>query len=97
MANTKTDSKNEERSMRKFCHEVFPNIRENINTPGWLEGRTILSPTNKEVDAINNMMEECWNFHFGSCSEFLFLFGYKCDEKKTMTRLSCFNVKTKLL
>ena len=59
VANNKTDSKNEERSMRKFCQAMFPNIKENINTPGWLEGRTILAPTNREVDAINNMMEEC--------------------------------------
>ena len=44
--------------MRKFCEEIFPSINENINTAGWLEGRTILAPTNKEVDAINNMMEE---------------------------------------
>ena len=55
--NTKTDSKNEERSMKKFCQEVFPNIHVNIKTPGWLEGRTILAPTNREVDTLNEVMQ----------------------------------------
>ena len=50
--NTLTEPKNEENLMRSFCHKVFPNIEENINTPGWLEGRTLLAPTNKEVDAL---------------------------------------------
>ena len=56
--NTKTEPKNEEKSMKKFCQEIFPNLKENINTPGWLEGRTILAPTNKEVDAINGVMQD---------------------------------------
>ena len=56
--NSKTETKNEERSMKKFCKEVFPDIIDNIDTPGWLEGRTILAPTNKEVDAINEVMQE---------------------------------------
>ena len=56
--NSNTDPKNEERSMKKFCLEVFPNIKKSIETPGWLEGRTILAPTNREVDAINAVMED---------------------------------------
>ena len=44
--------------MKTFCQLVFPNMEENINTPGWLEGRSILAPTNKEVDAINDMMQD---------------------------------------
>ena len=44
--------------MKKFCQEIFPNLEENISRPGWLEGRTILAPTNKEVDAINGVMQE---------------------------------------
>ena len=59
VANTKTETKNEEKSMRKFCQEVFPNIKENIKTQGWLEGRTILAPTNKEVDTLNEVMQDC--------------------------------------
>jgi ATP-dependent exoDNAse (exonuclease V) alpha subunit len=55
--NTKTETKNEENSMKKFCQEIFPDLKNNINKPGWLEGRTILAPTNKEVDAINEMVQ----------------------------------------
>jgi hypothetical protein len=55
--NTKINSKNEENSMKLFCQEVFPNIETNINKPGWLEGRTILAPTNKEVDALNEVVQ----------------------------------------
>ena len=56
--NSLTDPKNEEKSMKRFCQEVFPNIQKNIESPGWLEGRTILAPTNREVDAINAVMED---------------------------------------
>ena len=47
----------EGQSMKKFCDEVFPDLNKNINNPSWLEGRAILTPTNKEVDAINDLME----------------------------------------
>ena len=47
----------EGQSMKTFCDEVFPDLNENINNPSWLEGRAILTPTNKEVDAINDLME----------------------------------------
>ena len=56
-SNTKTEPKNEENSMKKFCQEVFPDIEANINTPGWLEGRTILAPTNKEVNVLNEVIQ----------------------------------------
>jgi ATP-dependent exoDNAse (exonuclease V) alpha subunit len=56
--NTKTETKNEENSMKKFCQEIFPDLKSNINKQGWLEGRTILAPTNKEVDAINDMVQD---------------------------------------
>ena len=55
--NTKDEPKNEEISMKKFCQKVFPDIEININTPGWLEGRTILAPTNKEVDVLNEVIQ----------------------------------------
>ena len=57
ISNTKANSKNEEKSMKSFCEEVFPNLKNNIETPGWLEGRTVLAPTNVEVDTINEMMQ----------------------------------------
>ena len=33
-------------------------MENNINRPGWLEGRTVLAPTNREVDAINDMVQD---------------------------------------
>ena len=56
--NSKDDTKNEERSMKKFCNKVFPDLKKNIASPGWLQGRTILAPTNKEVDTINDVMQD---------------------------------------
>ena len=56
--NSKTQPWNEEQSMRKFCKVIFPDLGKNISKPGWLEGRIILAPTNREVDAINNLMQE---------------------------------------
>ena len=44
--------------MKIFCKEVFPELCKNINKPGWLEGRTILAPTNREVDALNEVMQQ---------------------------------------
>ena len=52
------NTKNEENPMKKFCQEIFPDIRNNISRPGWLEGRTVLAPTNREVDAINDMVQD---------------------------------------
>ena len=43
--------------MKEFCDTVFPSLPKNINTPGWLDGRCIFSPTNKEIDTINYLME----------------------------------------
>ena len=58
VSNTLAEPWHEEASMKMFCQEVFPDIQANINNPGWLEGRAILAPTNKEVDAINEMMKD---------------------------------------
>ena len=55
--NTKTAPKNEESSMKQFCKEVFPNIAINISKQGWLEGRAILAPTNREVDSLNEVVQ----------------------------------------
>ena len=56
--NTLTEGWHEADSMKKFCQLVFTNLEENINTPGRLEGRSILAHTNKEVDAINDLMQD---------------------------------------
>ena len=55
--NTEHDSRLEEKSMVEFCNKIFPNLHANIQDPEWLCGRSILTPTNKEVDTINDMME----------------------------------------
>ena len=47
--NTPTESWHEEESMKKFCKLIFPDLETNITSPGWLEGRAILTPTNNEV------------------------------------------------
>ena len=47
----------EGQSMRKFCDQIFPDLENNVNNPSWLKGRAILTPTNKEVDAINDLIE----------------------------------------
>ena len=44
--------------MKKFCQEIFSDINAHIDTPGWLEGRTILAPTNKEVDSLNEVIQD---------------------------------------
>ena len=48
---------NERESMSGFCDLIFPELKDNIGIEEWLEGRSILAPTNKEVDRINFMME----------------------------------------
>ena len=56
-SNTAEDSKIEERNMKDFCNQIFPNMTENLNDENWLKGRAILAPTNVEVDAINGILE----------------------------------------
>ena len=51
---TVIDKKDEERSMARFCEEIFPDMKRNIADEKWLEGRAILAPTNLQVDKINS-------------------------------------------
>ena len=44
--------------MKKFCRLIFPDLQTNISNPRWLEGRSILAPTNKEVSTINDLMQQ---------------------------------------
>ena len=46
---------------KKFCGQVFPNLKANLKVPGWLEGRAILAPTNNEVGSLNNVIQEWMN------------------------------------
>ena len=43
--------------MKKFCQKVFPELERNLTSPGWLEGRTLLAPTNREVDSLNSVIQ----------------------------------------
>ena len=56
--NTTTESWHEEESMKTFCRLIFPDVARNINKPGWLEGRSILTPTNNEVSTLNEIMQQ---------------------------------------
>ena len=58
IANSKNNSSSEGIAMRDFCQKIFPDIADNISVPGWLNGRSILAPTNKEVNSLNEMMNE---------------------------------------
>ena len=56
--NTPAESWHEEQSMKQFCRKVFPDLETNVSKPGWLEGRSILTPTNNEVSTINKLMQQ---------------------------------------
>ena len=53
-ANTVEDKSRETSSMRRLVEKVFPDLKRNISDPNWLEGRAILTPTNRCVDGIND-------------------------------------------
>ena len=55
--NSKENPKNEENCMKKFCRIVFPNLESNLKKPNWLVGRTLLAPTNREVDSLNSVIQ----------------------------------------
>ncbi len=54
--NTSTDKNRESKSMMELTEKVFPDLKDNISVPNWLDGRAILTPTNKSVDGINDMI-----------------------------------------
>ena len=56
--NSKDNPNSEGQAMRQFIDVVFPNLETNIRDPAWIEGRCILASTNKEVNIINEMIEE---------------------------------------
>ena len=46
----------EKQSIMKLSEHVYPKLKENFAKIGWLNGRAILAPTNKQVDQINNLI-----------------------------------------
>ena len=56
--NSSKNTNSEGQAMKKFCDKLFPDLSQNIGNHDWLEGRTILAPTNKEVNMLNECLEE---------------------------------------
>ena len=54
--NTAEDNNRESKSVTELINKVFPDPKDNIKNPDWLPGRAILTPTNKAVDAINDIV-----------------------------------------
>ena len=50
----------EKRAIQGLAEHVYPNLKQNLKKPGWMDGRAILAPTNKQVDAINNLITEAF-------------------------------------
>ena len=45
-------------SMKSLADHVYPRLNSNFKKTGWMNGRAILAPTNREVDEINNLISE---------------------------------------
>ena len=54
--NCKENPTSESQAMMEFTEKVFPNITENINDRDWLNGRSILAATNREVELLNDVI-----------------------------------------
>ena len=44
--------------IKRFCQEVSPDLEKILGKTGWLQGRAILAPTNKEVDSLNSVIQD---------------------------------------
>ena len=53
---TKENPRAEHQAMIEFCDKMFPNLASNILDPSWVDGRAILTATNKEVQLINEIL-----------------------------------------
>ena len=53
----------EKDSMKLLANKVYPNLANNHCRPSWMDGRAILAPTNKKVDAINNLISDSFPGH----------------------------------
>ena len=48
----------QESSMKQLAQHVYPGLDKNCKKLGWMDGRAILAPTNKQVDDINNLITD---------------------------------------
>ena len=56
--NTLKNKDAEKESMKNLTNHVYPNLTKNFKQSGWMEGRAILAPTNKQVDQLNNLIAD---------------------------------------
>ena len=56
--NTMSNPNQEKESLKKLINTIFPNLEVNMLDKTWLNGRSILTPTNANVDLINHTMVE---------------------------------------
>ena len=54
----KIDDSTQVQCMKSLADHVYPNLRNNYGRKGWMDGRAILAPTNKQVDVINNLIAD---------------------------------------
>ena len=53
--------KAEAEALNQLVEKVFPGLKERCNqNDGWINGRCILTPTNKNVDVVNHAMVQRW-------------------------------------
>ena len=45
-------------AMKELADHVYPNLNARYQIPGWMDGRAILAPTNKQVNEINNLITD---------------------------------------
>ena len=53
----------ETRAMQELADHVYPNLGNSYLKKGWMDGRAILAPTNKQVDEINNLIADFFPGH----------------------------------
>ena len=54
--NTRNEPHNEDDHMKQFCVSIYPNLENQILNQEFLQNRSILAPTNVEVDKINTLL-----------------------------------------
>ena len=52
------DPYSEKKAMENLAQHVYPDLNKNCMVSGWMNGRAILAPTNKQVTDINNMITD---------------------------------------
>ena len=56
--NSKEAPESEKFAMMNLTKHVYPKLEENWRKVGWMDGRAILAPTNKQVDQINELISD---------------------------------------